>query len=232
MYYKKGDASYDIVYIILAVVSLVILATFIIWNFGPWASETITKESCRASILSKSTLAGRNDPLKCPTQKIVIDETNGEKVKEEVAGLLYDAWDITGQGEIDFWDRLESRNVAIVDDTQCLIFTTFTFSEDVKKQVTIPFDNFDKYLIENKIPGREESYMDYLNKEIEEGTSSFYMEKSSLDPTKSYSIVILSTKRNMIRAMFEVVTPLSKEATFIELIQTENIPKLKCDRLL
>lgn len=233
MYCKKGDAYSNIGYYILAFVSLVILAAFIIWNFGPWATESITQESCHMSILSKSTLAERNEPLKCPTQKIIIDKVNDDKVKEEVAGLLYDAWSITGQGKIDFWDRLESRNV-ITGNTQCLIFTTFNFDEDVKKQRNSPFENFDKYLIETKIPGKDESYMDYLSNEIEEGIFS-YVGESSLDPTKSYSIIVLSSKQSMLRAITEEISPIELgkgEATFIGLVKTENVPKLKCDRLL
>lgn len=232
MYCKKGDANYDIIYIILAVVSLIALAAFLIWNFGPWANKSITEGSCYMSILSKSTLAGRNDPLKCPTQKVIIDKVNEDEVKEEVAGLLYDAWSITGEGKINFWDRLESRTVIPQKDIQCLIFTTFTFSEDIKKQRNIPFENFDKYLIENKIPGKNESYMDYLNNEIQEGIFS-YGGLNSLDPIESYSIVIASSNQNLIRAGVEKLIPLSKgDATVILLMPTETISGLKCDRLL
>lgn len=233
MYYKKGDANYEIVSIILAIVSLVILAAFLIWNFGTWANKTVTQESCRASILSKSTFVGRNNPLKCPTEKVVIGKINEDEVEEEVAGLLYDAWSITGEGKVNFWDRLGSRTVIPQKDIQCLIFTTFTFSEDVKKQRNTPFDNFDKYLTENKIPGKNESYMDYLNNEIKEGVFSYYG-PNSLDPTESYSIIIASTNQNLIRAGVEKLISLSKgDAIFILLMPTKTIISgLKCGKLL
>ncbi|MEK6974208.1 MAG: hypothetical protein AABW41_03170 [Nanoarchaeota archaeon] len=186
---KKGTAE-SLTGILIAVIVLVVF--FIIFPLIKEAgSNTIDKDTCKASVLANSKrleIAGTEitpglSDLKCPTARITVKKP--DKIQLSLANQMYDCWDKFGQGKIKFLDP-ES-------ETYCIICSKVSFDDEAKgKQI----NGFLNYLAENKIMddrgnpvmGINYTYLRYL--------TDYETKQDELDKLKSVQGDIIDTNND------------------------------------
>jgi len=180
---KKG------LHIGVVVTSVLIIFTFIglfvlVRNFGDLASSSVDVETCRISVLqrAKFVIAEQNPfgvELQCPTSYINLldnkdDKVKGEKnifiedeedIKKVIANEMYDCWFKFGNGRVDFVG--EGFNLA--ENKVCYICADIRISDKVlaNPKVGREIKNFEIYLVNNDIPGRDLNYYEYLGGNLE-----------------------------------------------------------------
>lgn len=175
---KHGSEKYYI--IISLILGLIVLGLSLSFIFKEYFNEDeLDWQQCRQSIILRSSLPNLKElgtdlkgafPLKCKTVVVTIDSGEGEEVYGKISETIAQGWYMFGEGELDFVHRDLLRN-----KRYCLVYARIhSTGEDAQKSDRIsgedPIDldvgefsrGFYNYYIGTKIPGREETYNDYL----------------------------------------------------------------------
>ncbi len=175
---KKAITQDWVIGLILLIVGAGILLLFI--NPFNEASENIfDKTSCQTSVDARAAILGGSGllsagklklpPLECSTNYVCLTKgsdcnekyqsiktENMEDIKKEMAGLMYDCWDMLGKGEKQF---LRSS-----DDTQCIICSVIQFQQSIQNDYKT-IDGLNEYLFEKTIPTKDVTYIEFINGE-------------------------------------------------------------------
>ena len=188
---NKGEIKTET--IIMAVLAFAALIAFFGFTkiFADVADESGSLEACRISVFTKekAVVGGTNllnVKLKCPTQNVhvkgkkdssIVNARNVEiskedDVKEVIAGEMYNCWYKFGNGRVGFaegWNFLNSES--------CFVCSKISFGDNVKNIVPgSEIKNFEQYLIDTKVPGRDISYYEYFV-----GNSDLAKEQTSIN---------------------------------------------------
>jgi hypothetical protein len=217
---KKSAVEFEtIIKIILIIISLgIILGAIYILNLN----NRIDIETCRASVLARSLPVGEmlTKPaisLRCKTQHVCItmsgngkgcgvhdykfqisdlsnDESIIRQIQEEIAGQFYDCWWMLGEGKADFFDESSWKTITGLAKTSnsCVICSVLTFDEQIKQR--FPQIDVSSYLEKEKIPGKEQTFLDYFTSSEEDALLTRINEQPTIDTTKEYSITFMGIK--------------------------------------
>ena len=173
---KRGEiTTQQIVIIIILIVSFAVLLFFI---FRLELGKVTEEEICRNSVVTRgsSILPSESIPLNCHRNYVCVTEdesceqmTNPEikkiKNKEEIYNVLAeemtDCWWMFGEGKINYVGE------DFVSDLYCSICSQIAFDDSIEKKIGAgEFDKkeFYNYLANEKIPGKDITYFEYLYK--------------------------------------------------------------------
>lgn len=204
---KKGDiTTTQIIVLIILITSFIVILLFLFrLNLG----KTSDKEICHNSVIMRgsSVLPKESIPLNCQTNYLCITqdgscekmsgtyETKKVKIKEEVyeilANEMADCWWTFGEGKLNYVGK------DFQSDLYCSICSQISFdnSLEIFENKEIDEQSFYNYLANNKISGKDISYLDYLvglksSKDIEESlqTANYGFRKLSIE--KQYFIIM------------------------------------------
>ena len=182
---KKGDiAPKTIVEIVLLALGFMM----VLYVYSQFAGEGMTDRAvCSQSVVYRGTLFDKYGfttkeivPLKCKTRLICIsDKTKGDcgeelvgkydtikidaredkidnQIKMTLAREMADCWSMLGEGKV----QLFSRNY-FTRSSKGVICSQIAFDKSIKEKKGV-IHGFSQYLISHQVPGREESYWNYL----------------------------------------------------------------------
>ncbi len=199
------DETTKLVLIIIAGIILFAVVGYLIYSF--WGISDV--EACRLSALgaANTKLFGKDSPivqLKCKThfvdvqdKKIMKDQKKiqdinqkieEDQVKRAIANEMYDCWYQLGAGEYDLFGHASGNS-------QCVICSYIDFSQDYSSRHG-SVENFDRFIAEKKLPGKNQTYLSYLSKDTGEKWKSLDPLPLSLDTTQEYTILYYSTKED------------------------------------
>lgn len=182
---RRGDiSSVQVIGILIALLGFVILLLFLWSAFGD--NESLSKrQACKLSVLTRATAptsAQSVIALRCSTDKICItnseqckeffgqegvsvvrlsgsDEDKARKIEEINANALYDCWDMMGRGKLDLFGQAHYTETR----SRCVICSRVAISEEIAQNSGIMgLVNFNRYLVENNVPGQSRSYWDVI----------------------------------------------------------------------
>ena len=197
---SKGEIEKKIViYSVIGAVTIIVLGLILktIYEQNTGVSD---KQMCKDSIMlySKTAMfAGRpiSQSIKCPTRYLklpVEDNKDVEAAKKEIASQMYDCWDNFGRGKLELFDPKNGRF--------CVVCAVISFSSPNKK-----IDGFVEYLNQNRIPGRNETYAQFLGNseevEFEQGVDKF-----EIDTSKVYAVMLTYDKRSRLSTLTKATT--------------------------
>ncbi|MEA3248566.1 MAG: hypothetical protein U9Q73_02560 [Nanoarchaeota archaeon] len=267
---KKGAIHYElIISLILGLIFLGLSMYFIFIEY--WNEDELDWQQCRQSVILRSNLPNLKElgtdlkgsfPLKCKTEVVTIDSAEPNETYGKISKAVASGWYMFGEGKFDFVHRSW-----LVDNRYCLVFARIhstadnvqTSNEAVdensintdtnKKKFT---QGFYDYYIETKMPGRKETYNDYLpmlgsnkpsprfilSSEIdlqEEDIALVYvMNKYSTLVTKVVSnipLVWVSSKIVTGKSPSELFKKMEK-VNFIWMVPMSDLDKIECTRYL
>lgn len=192
---------------VIGLILLIIGAGIIILFMGPFnelSGKTFDKTSCqtsvdsRAAILSNSGLLGiaglKLPALECSTNYICLTKASDcdnkkyesvkaesiEDIKKEMAGLMFDCWDMLRQGEKQF--------LKPSSNTQCIICSVMQFQQSIQNDYKT-ITGLNEYLFEKTIPNKGMTYMEFID---EDKTAN--AESQSYDTSKKLAVVYVVGK--------------------------------------
>ena len=188
---KKALAISFIAAMILILVFIVVMFMFEI-RAGELYRNIVSKNTCKSSVRAQDIGTIKNialpSDIKCPLQRIEIEENDPEKIKQKFAKLYYDVCDEFGQGTLNLFGKRET--------TFCVIRDSVSF-----KNKNIKINDFGKYLAENKIPGKDINYIQFCSGYKTERAAEIYKDievKQFTDDTistdKEYAIIFVYAK--------------------------------------
>lgn len=193
---KRGDATTLNKFILAVIVgfALLVLAWLIV---VPFFSAESDRDTCRLSVDAKSAtkVAGQESDifrdLKCKTQYVevtdkvikkndktiaTLSKNPDQKVKKAIADEMYDCWYEMGEGQRDPWGDWDTAHIK-----HCVICSELIFTEQAPQKFGIIKD-FDSFLCNTNVPGKDYSYCRYLTGKDEYGTKE-------IDASQQYSVV-------------------------------------------
>jgi hypothetical protein len=156
---KKAEEQNVIVAAIL-ILAFIIIAVIIISKISEVAGTASEKETCKQSIIMYSTLALGGKPLtdsiKCPTKYLSLSSSKSNlEIQKTIANEMYDCWDNFGQGKLELFD---TKN-----ENFCVVCSSVSFS-GAQKEIS----GFGGFLAAQKIPGKDETYLEFLGQNFED----------------------------------------------------------------
>ena len=161
---KKGTEQGVEVFVVVILIMLALIfgLIFLISKVKPATEEAEWKTTCQASVSAHAahqgliSLVSSKPNIICPPQDLVIDEDlSTEKgqaqAKAEIAEAMATCWEIFGLGKKELFGPTDGRFCA-----PCYI-VNFT-GKAVNKEI----DGFYNYLLTEKVPGKGQTYFDYL----------------------------------------------------------------------
>jgi len=180
---KKAElTTAQIIGLIIILAGFVVILIFFL--LVPW-TKTIDKEVCHQSVVMRHS-ANVGDvgagavPFKCQTGKICFvfskseecTEFSGiknvneikikdeEDIKKELAGLMYDCWDMLGRGLLDYHPRGKKIGKDAWVEQYCSPCYRVAFSDEVKKEYEkIQYDELYKWMAVNEVPNQEKTFL-------------------------------------------------------------------------
>src|SRR3989344_8220733 len=150
---KKALAISFIAAMILILVIIVVMFMFEI-RAGELYRNIVSKNTCKSSVRAQDIGTIKNialpSDIKCPLQRIEIEENDPEKIKQKFAKLYYNVCDEFGQGTLNLFGKRET--------TFCVIRDKVTFSN---KGIIV--NDFGKYIGETYIPGKGLTYSEFCS---------------------------------------------------------------------
>lgn len=115
------------------------------------ASQT-AKNDCKASVYKHAAahlkMFDFSTEIVCPPENKTVTGNEDEQ-KLQIAQLMYNCWDQYGKGKLDLFKE---------DDVYCAICSWIRFDQKNSR-----IADFDKYLYTTNVPGKDYSFMDFLN---------------------------------------------------------------------
>ncbi|MBU2634199.1 MAG: hypothetical protein KJ674_03055 [Nanoarchaeota archaeon] len=159
---KKGDWE-DLKKIILVLVFGIILIIFMIY-FSGFLAGSGDKAACKNWVNTQASLKVAGIKLAdlkspCITSEETIKDSDKNKIYEQLAGSMYDCWDMYGKGKVDFY----SDWVWLGKDKHCMVCSEISIDEKVtKKRPSINIDDFEMYLSNHNPPNHGETYAEFF----------------------------------------------------------------------
>ena len=189
---NKSAMGWEFVAVTLAVLVTLIIILMFQARLGEIYNNLINKNTCKSSIRTQDLLTVKNIALpadiKCPLQRIDIEEKDPDKIKQKFAKLYYDVCDEFGQGTLNLFGKRET--------TFCVVRDKITF-----KNKNIKVEDFAKYLAETKIPGKDLTYSEFCSgfeteriKQLYENLKFEQVKDTPIDTSKEYTIIFFYAK--------------------------------------
>ncbi|MDP3766224.1 MAG: hypothetical protein Q8R04_06960 [Nanoarchaeota archaeon] len=201
---KKALAISFVAIIILILVIMIIMIVFET-RTGEIYNSLINKYTCKSSAKSMDIASIKNialpSDIKCPLQRIEIDQKEPGKIKEELAKFYYDVCDEFGQGTFNLFGKREK--------TFCVVRDRISF-----KNKDIKINDFGKYLAETKIPGKKLAYSEFCSGFQTERAENIFgnmnleqFKDPLIDTNKEYAIIFVYAKgeeqiRELVKFLF------------------------------
>jgi len=184
---RKAQFSWISAMILMMLVIISILAFY--GDVAAKFRSNDEKMACKTSVLEHAAahlkIIDLSSDVKCPTRDISVDGDE-EKMKSQLATAMYDCWDQFGEGKLDIFGP---------DGIYCAVCNRVDFGS--KGELT----GFGNYLAFTSIPGKDISYLDYLNgydtKKAQEAFSKTKMDPAwdkPIDMSKKYSVIFVYAK--------------------------------------
>jgi hypothetical protein len=162
MWKKGSEDTAQTIKLLIPIVFVLIICTWLADNFLAGGADMNEKNTCKMSVqqqaatklmTSKLPADISTIPIKCPTQKVTITETDPEKIKSAVAMKMYDCLDNFGKGKLNIFpsDRL-------MNEVFCVVCSDIGFKDNNQK-----ITGFMKYLVDNNAPLQQDSYYHEFN---------------------------------------------------------------------
>lgn len=176
---KKGElTSGQLVSIIILIISFVVIMIFF-FVINP--KHQVTSESCRNSVLLRSSTSaiGNNVKLDCATQNTCIsagsacDNYQGDKdvqvlkatdkteELDQLSELIYNCWWMTGEGKVDY----APSSYGFGSDNYCNICNRVKFDQSIrtnKELNQISVRDLYQYMANKQAPDGQQSYLHFL----------------------------------------------------------------------
>ncbi len=186
---KRGDFDFVVV-LIIALVVLLVLGVFNQRLLGA-QSQAEDTEICHTSVLARA--ATRIPiispegavPLQCKTTYETISEPDIDEIRRQLANKMVDCWWQMGEGKYDFFGDVDE------DRPRCVICSVHSFVPELAKKYPGGLEGFTRYLAQEKIPGKDQTYLQYLTKNPE--STGYYTKQTIndvLDLHKKYAVLI------------------------------------------
>ncbi len=202
---KRALETDVLVTTIIVLVSLLILA-FAIGKITGIIPETVTKETCHASVLARgfeakgipvgklvSTIKCKTE-YKCITMGGVcpkgyeqVSVSNEENIKAELAADMYDCWWQLGEGKVKFWSDSTLKEFGFGKAlSTCSICSVVAFDDKIlAKNYKLDMAS---YMASTKVPSKSITYLQYFTNGIE-NKLPVAMDIPTLSTDKSYAIL-------------------------------------------
>ncbi|MEE9525086.1 MAG: hypothetical protein V3V78_00585, partial [Candidatus Woesearchaeota archaeon] len=185
---KKAQITKLKVLIIGAVVAILLL--FFVSNIGEEISSATRIAQCRQSVESNALLrlgaADFSSEIVCPTKELKIKSKDELQIKYALANEMTECWEIFQKGEKELFSD---------DGVFCSICSRVVFTK-----LDDPIKAFPEFLLKTKIPGKEQTYADYLHnyekaesteilEEIEKAGNALHIKEIEINPAKEYAVI-------------------------------------------
>lgn len=181
-------------FIAAIIIILVIMIIMLLFEtrIGELYKNLMNKNICKSSVYSQDLAHLKNialpSDIKCPMQRIEIEEKDPEKIKQKLVKLYYDMCDEFGQGTLNLFGKRET--------TFCVIRDKISF-----KHKDIIIDDFANYLAKTNIPGKELTYAEFCSgfktkraEKIFEENDIAQIKNIPIDTNKEYAIMFIYAK--------------------------------------
>lgn len=189
-------------YIVEIILVLIVAGVSVFVIFGPGGMIKgigSDREMCRVSVVAKwaSRHVAAEDlfDLECKSRIITIDKSmlsgasnQDEEIKRIIANEMYDCWYQFNRGQFDFENMFSTawsgpKNV-------CAVCADIRFDSGVSSAHPV-VDGFNSWIIDNKVPGKDYTYYDYLTNENAEDAKNEFKAATTdtIDTTKAYQVV-------------------------------------------
>jgi len=210
---KKGIIRLTLMKFIIGIITLAILLFLITNVVYPFIFSSTTKEACRTSVLLRSWILEKEpgiveplfkaNPINCKTeykcltnggecpqkyQKIKVEDDRA--INAELAGSLYDCWWMLGEGKAEFLGDWESG--VYKGDSHCVICSVISFDDKIKYQKE-KVGGLNKYMNEEKIPGKNITFSQYITFNIT-GKTKDEGAIDEISTAKQYAVVFIIGK--------------------------------------
>lgn len=177
---KKGAGFFNVLMYILVALLVLTIIIYLYVAFKTGSEKQIEKEACKRSVQGASMFKlrisgvqliddlGRAVPLKCYTQ---YNTVAAGKETQAISYALYNCWNQFNQGRSEIFDTKNNN--------YCVVCSRLEF--DKKTKVT----GLTGYLIDTKIPGRKETYFEFLSAYKADGKVKEEYENSNLKNIES-----------------------------------------------
>jgi len=148
---KKADKKYMV---IIGLVLLVFVIIIMVWFQKSWSSTTnflLEKNKCKQSVMAASVnIEGIqfSEQIDCPTDYIIIESKDEDKINLKMANSLAECWDNFGRGQLNPFKQ---------EGVFCAVCNIIDFKEKDKK-----IYGTTKYLFEHNVPSTNLRYVDFL----------------------------------------------------------------------
>lgn len=164
---KKGSALRYFNVLVLLVVTLLVLSLFL-GKLKTATLGTVDKSMCKESVRTAagakivwegSVVIGDRMPISCGTKYITrsYTEKDEDKIKQEIAGAMFDCWDNFHRGTLEIFDT--------TDQNFCVICSRLDFPKYKKGQPDRKIDGFIEFLLNKQVPLKGMSYYTFLQGE-------------------------------------------------------------------
>jgi hypothetical protein len=203
---RRAQFNWTVV-LIIALAVLIVMLMFASRISNLLSSQT-DKNACKASIykhaIGRIKILDIATDLNCPTSDVTI---SGENAKKQLATEMYDCWDKFGQGKLTLFDR---------DDIYCVICSRIDFDDKAK------LENFAQYLNEQQIPGKEITYLEYLQgfetpraREVVGQINQQLVNVNTIDAQKRYATIFVYARgEDKVRQIIDLTLNTGRATTF------------------
>lgn len=153
-------------------------------------------------------------------------EKRNAAVKQAIANEMQNCWYKFGAGELQ-----DFHSIFGFDKTACFICSRIAFDSKLSSQMK-SVDNMEQYLKDTKIPGKENSYYDYLTQRNEKAVAyPFFYDSAtkpaqSLDTSKSYYLWFIGFPEKPSWMNID-----SSEHVAIAMVPEEASDKIGCEKI-
>lgn len=180
-------------FVVVLIVLMIIVLMMMVFEgrIGELYQSTLNKNICKASVYSQHLGTIKNialpSDIKCPMQRIQINQKDPEQIKRELADNYARVCDEFGKGELDLFGGRET--------TFCVIRDKISF-----KHKDIKIENFAQYLTDTDMPKKDISYAQFCSGYKTERGEEFFegninqLGESTIDTNKEYAIIFVYVK--------------------------------------
>ena len=212
---KRGELTTSQLVMLIILITSFIIILFLLFRLN--LGEQTNQEICRNSVIARGSpvLPTETIPLNCKRSYVCVTEDDScesltdpikEKVEtqEEAYGVLANemanCWWMFGEGKVNYVGEDFTENL------YCSICSQIGFDDSIKEifpEGKVEKEALYKYMQENKVSGREETYLDYLY-----GTNNLQEIKEELD-AQSLGFGLIDTNKQYY-AMMGITSDVSK----------------------
>lgn len=155
---KKGDYNTTVMMEWIVILVLAVMLFVFIRNSALLNTDITAKETCKRSVQQYAQLKfpgidlASTGMIKCPVTKQVIDASNEEAAKRQIANAMYNCFDQFGAGKLELFDTRRGST-----DSYCVVCSKVSFTDKSRK-----LSGLAEYLSETTIPGKDVDYYTFF----------------------------------------------------------------------